>query len=354
MAQQSVARKLEKEKHPESENKSRRKLQIVLPWIGGIAFTFFIALLGVGLSQLWGFDRVGPLASAIIIAIVCRQIWEYPEQIRPGIEFSAKKLLRFAIILYGLKLNINVIFNQGMPLLIRGIGTIVFVLVVMMLIAKWLKADFALSLLLAVGTAVCGAAAIAAVSPIVKSKEEDTAIGVGIIALGGTVFALLYTVIRPVLPISDSAYGIWAGVSLHEIAHVALAAAPGGEDALAIALLAKLGRVLLLIPLCFILVYWMNKRDVAKTGKTKVGFPWFLLGFIFMSLLGSYVFGEYIDVPTSVMEGVSSLSTFILTMAMVGLGLNVSFQAIRTKASRPLIAMLIVSVLLTGLSYFTL
>ncbi|MCP3032364.1 putative sulfate exporter family transporter [Halobacillus sp. A1] len=351
MAQQSVAHQLEdsKKQNKSPELKSNSKLA----WIGGIAFTFFIALLGVGLSQLWGFDRVGPMASAIIISIVCRQIWEYPEKIRPGIEFSAKKLLRVAIVLYGLKLNIGVIFNQGMPLLLRDIATIAFVMVVMMVIAKWLKADFVLSLLLGVGTAVCGAAAIAAVSPIVKSKEEDTAIGVGIIALAGTVFALFYTVLRPVLPISDSDYGIWSGISLHEIAHVAMAAAPGGEDALAIALLAKLGRVLLLIPLCFILIYWMNKRN-ADTGKTKVAFPWFLIGFIIMSLFGSYVIGTYISIPSYLMDGIADLSTFILTMAMVGLGLNVSFQAIRTKAARPLVAMLITSILLTVITYFTL
>ncbi|MCA0174541.1 YeiH family protein [Bacillus sp. RAR_GA_16] len=350
---QALNRKIDDSNHSEPDKQPHSKSN-ALPWIGGIAFTFFIALLGVGLAQIWGFNRVGPLASAIIIAIVCRQIWEYPEKIRPGIEFSSKKLLRFAIILYGLKLNIGVIFNQGLPLLIRDIGTIVFVMVIMMMLAKWLKADFNLSLLLAVGTAICGAAAIAAVSPIVKSKEEDTAIGVGIIALAGTVFALLYTVLRPVLPISGAAYGIWSGVSLHEIAHVALAAAPGGEDALAIALLAKLGRVLLLIPVCFILVYWMNKRNTADAGKTKVGFPWFLIGFIIMSLIGSYVIGDYIYIPDRIMDGIANLSTFILTMAMVGLGLNVSFQAIRTKASRPLVAMLITSLLLTGITYLTL
>nr|WP_245628107.1 putative sulfate exporter family transporter [Shouchella shacheensis] len=322
-----------------------------LPWVGGIAFTFFIALLGLGLSEIWEFNRIGPLACAIIIAIVCRQIWDYPEKIRPGIEFSAKKLLRFAIVLYGLQLNINVIFSQGLPLLLVGTGVIVFVMVTMMLVAKWLKADFILSLLLAVGTAVCGAAAIAAVSPIIKSKEEDTAIGVGIIALGGTIFSLLYTVIRPLLPISALDYGVWSGISLHEIAHVALAAAPAGEDALAMALLAKLGRVFLLIPLCFVLMYWMKKRNKSETEKTKVSFPWFLIGFIITSILGSYVIGEYIQVPSYVIDGIVGLSTFILTMAMVGLGLNVSFKAIRARASRPLIAMLITSVLLSVISF---
>ncbi|MGE8078022.1 YeiH family protein [Peribacillus loiseleuriae] len=322
-------------------------------WVSGIAFTFFIALLGFGLSKITGFDRIGPLACSIIIAVMYRQIAGYPEKLRPGIEFSAKKLLRFAIILYGLKLNIDVIFNQGLPLLIRDIGTVVFAIIVMILIAKWLKADASISLLLAVGTGVCGAAAIAAISPIVKAKEEDTAIGVGIIALMGTLFSIIYTLLRPILPMTAVDYGIWSGVSLHEIAHVALAGAPAGEDALAIALLAKLGRVFLLIPLCFIFMYWMKRRSSEKTGlDAKIDFPWFLIGFIIMSLIGSYVLGKYIPVSQMVMEGVSNTTTFILTMAMIGLGLNVSFQALRTKAMRPLVAMTITSLLLSVITYF--
>ncbi|MGG1397156.1 putative sulfate exporter family transporter [Bacillus salipaludis] len=326
----------------------------LVQFIGGIGFTFFIALLGLGLSKINGFDRVGPLACSIIIAVVVRQIWDYPEKIRSGIEFSSKKLLRFAIILYGLKLNIAVIFNQGMPLLIRDVVTIIFSIGLTMLIAKWIKADFSLSLLLAVGTGVCGAAAIAAVSPIVKTKEEDTAMGVGIIALTGTVFALLYTVLRPFLPLTNIHYGIWSGVSLHEIAHVALAAAPAGEDGLAIALLAKLGRVFLLVPLCFILMYWMNKKSAKHVNKTKIDFPWFLIGFIAMSLFGSYIIGHSIKIPPSVLVNIGNISTYILTMAMVGLGLNVSFQAMRTKALRPFIAMVITSILLSALTFLSL
>ncbi|SDI01874.1 YeiH family protein [Alteribacillus bidgolensis] len=337
--------------HEPSGRTDNKKSYRFLQWSGGIAFTFFIALLGVGLSNITGFDRVGPLACAILIAIVCRQIWEYPEKIRKGIEFSSKKLLRYAIVLYGLQLNIAVIFSQGLPLLVRGAGTIIFAVLAMVFIAKWLKADFNLSLLLGVGTGVCGAAAIAAVSPIIKSKEEDTAIGVGIIALTGTIFALLYTVLQPILPLTEEEYGIWSGISLHEIAHVALAAAPAGEDALAIALLAKLGRVFLLIPLCFILMYWMKKQNKSESGQAKMDFPWFLIGFIVMSLVGSYVIGPYLQIPTYVIDGVSDLSTFILTMAMVGLGLNVNFKALRTKALLPFIAMTIVSILLALLTF---
>src|SRR5690625_3795833 len=76
-------------------------------WVAGIAFTFFIALLGFLLAMVPGFDHVGQLACAIIIAVVYRQIFGYPEALRVGITFSSKKLLRLAIILYGLKLNID-------------------------------------------------------------------------------------------------------------------------------------------------------------------------------------------------------------------------------------------------------
>ncbi|WP_164670818.1 YeiH family protein [Virgibacillus doumboii] len=322
-------------------------------WIVGVAFTFFIALLGYLLAMVPGFDHVGQLACAIIIAIIYRQFFGYPEAIRAGIGFSSKRLLRTAIILYGLKLNIDVILNDGLGLLARDAGVILFAILLTVWLAKVFKANKTISLLLGVGTGVCGAAAIAAVAPIVKSKDEDTAIGVGIIALVGTVFAIGYTILRPFLPMTSVEYGTWAGSSLHEVAHVALAAAPGGENALAIALLAKLGRVFLLIPLCFILIYIMKRRNKnSEQVETKIEFPWFLIGFIILSLLGSYVFGHSIPVSDGVMNAVFGITNWLLTAAMVGLGLNVSLRDLRTKAMKPLMAMGITSVCLSVIVYF--
>lgn len=319
----------------------------------GIGFTFIIALIGYFLAMIPGINRIGPLASAIILAIIYRQIFGYPEFFRTGIQFSSKYLLRFAIILYGLKLNVDVILQDGLGLLAMGAVSIIFSILVIMFIAKRLKANSQLALLLGVGTGVCGAAAIAAVSPIIKAKEEDTAIGVGIIALVGTVFSIIYTVLQPFLPISAIQYGVWSGVSLHELAHVALAAEPAGTDALAIALLAKLGRVFLLVPLCFILIFWIKHRKSGdEDAKTKVTYPWFLLGFIAMSLFGSYVLGKSIPVSNGFMQFTNIATTFILTSAMVGLGLNVALNDLRTKALRPLIAMVATSVLLSILMFW--
>lgn len=332
----------------QQENKPSPKVV----WVAGVIFTFFIALLGYLLALVPGFDRVGQLACAIIIAVIYRQIFGYPEVIRPGIAFSSKRLLRVAIILYGLKLNINTVLSDGLGLLLRDAGVIVFAIFVTIWLAKVFKADKTISLLLGVGTGVCGAAAIAAVAPIIKSKDEDTAIGVGIIALMGTVFAITYTILRPILPLDAVQYGIWSGTSLHEIAHVALAAAPGGEDALAIGLLAKLGRVFFLVPLCFIFIYMMKRKNKdSKDTDAKIEFPWFLVGFIFFSILGSYVLGQSIPVTDAFMNSVFTLTTWLLTAAMVGLGLNVSLKDLRSKAMRPLAAMTVTSIALSVIVY---
>jgi len=84
----------------------------------------------------------------------------------------------------------------------------------------------------------------------------------------------------------------------------------------------------------------------------KLDFPWFLIGFIIMSILGSYVFGQSIPVSDAVLNNISSVTTWIITAAMVGLGLNVSLAEVRKKALKPLIAMVITSILLSVITYF--
>lgn len=337
--------------HQEPHKKQRPKLKRkAISLAGGIAFTFIIALMGYGVSFIPGLSILGQLAWSILIAAVFRQVWGYPEAFRSGIQFTAKKLLRLAIILYGLKLNIAIVFSQGLGLLLRDVVTVVFAILVTMLLAKWLKADGSLSLLLGIGTGVCGAAAIAAVSPILKAKDEDTALGAGIIAFIGTVFAVGYTLLQPFLPLTDAQYGIWSGISLHELAHVALAAAPAGEDALALSLLAKLGRVFLLIPLSLIFMYWMRRTGRVEKG-SKLEFPWFLLGFIALSLLGSAEWSGQPILADGLKSWIAKSASFILAMAMVGLGLNIHLKALR-KAWRPLLAMTITSVLLAVLTFW--
>ncbi|WP_239615763.1 YeiH family protein [Cohnella mopanensis] len=330
----------------------------------GILFTIALAAAGWGLSLLPGLDRLGPLACTLLLAAAYRHRFGYPMTLGVGIRFSSGTLLRLAIVLFGLKLNVAELLQQGLPLLARSGGTVAFSLVTVLALGHWLRADRKLTLLLAIGTAICGAAAIAAVSPLLKSKEEDTAISAGLIALIGTVFAAAYTLIQPWLPMDAAAYGVWSGLTLHEIAHVAMAAAPAGQDALADGLLAKLCRVALLVPLCLGIVGFSKLNARRKTnasqgsdeadGNAPFPFPWFLLGFVAMSLFGSYVLPDVLSDSSALLDDVSLFTTLLLGMAMAGLGLNVNLRDFRTRALRPFIAMLIASLLLAGLTYASL
>ncbi|OYD09179.1 YeiH family protein [Paludifilum halophilum] len=321
-----------------------RRLRRTLSFAGGILFTMVVAGAGYLLSMLPVVNRLGTMIPAILLAVVYRHWSGYPERIREGIQFSSQKILRLAIILFGFQLNMEQILGEGFTLLWKDAVSILLALMAVLVLARLMGADRDLSFLLGVGTGVCGAAAIAAVSPIIGSKEEDTATGVGIIALAGTVFTLLYTLLRPFLPFSASQYGIWSGLSLHEMAHVAAAAAPAGTDALAVSLLTKLGRVFLLIPLCLVLIFWIKRKRGGDRGG-KVPFPWFLAGFV-----GTCLIGSYLPVPQEVTEGLSALGSFLLASAMVGLGLNIHFRSLKQKALKPLIAMLIASVFLSLVS----
>ncbi|MDS3986452.1 YeiH family protein [Staphylococcus capitis] len=315
-------------------------------FIYGLLFTFIIAVISLLGSKLPFLDKIGALTIAILIAILYRHFKGYPEAYRSGIAFSSKRLLKLAIILYGLKLNIYDVIGKGSDLLLIDIGVILFSIGLMLLLNKYIKGDKNLILLLGIGTGVCGAAAIAAVSPILKSREKDSAISIGIVALIGTIFSLAYTVIYSVFTISPEVFGVWSGTSLHEIAHVILASGFSGQEALSMGLLGKLGRVFLLIPLSIILILIMRKKSHSETEKKRIDVPYFLLGFVMMAL-----FHTYVSLPHMVMQIIDNITTICLLMAMVALGLNVSFKDLKDRAFKPLIVIIIVSICLSTVTF---
>lgn len=314
--------------------------------IKGILFTIVIAIIAFFLSKLPFLNYLGPLAIAIIIAVIIRNSLPYPQQWKSGLDFSSKKILRFAIILYGIRLNIAMIVNEGLPLIVKSAGVIVGAFLLTIIIGKLLGVEEKLMMLLAFGTGICGAAAIAAVSPILKAKEEDTAMAVGMIALMGTIFSLLYPTVGQLLHLTPEAYGYWSGFSLHEIAHAALAGAAFGDASLTPALLAKLSRVVLLFPVTLLLVGFLK---IKKGGaEQKASFPYFLLGFLAVSALGTWgtVQGW---LSQNVQNMIAGTGTFFLVVAMAALGMSVDFKELKSRALKPLIMLTIVSAILSSL-----
>jgi uncharacterized integral membrane protein (TIGR00698 family) len=314
-------------------------------YLQGICLTAVLAFVARGLSALPYISIMGAMVISILLGITWRGLMGKTQEANIGISFSSKVLLRIGIILIGLRLNLSDIAAVGWKVLLINTFLITFTLVVITQLGKWFKVDQHLSVLTAVGTAVCGAAAIVAVAPLIRSKKEHTAIAVATIAIMGTIGTIIYTMLYPILPIDSYFYGVWAGSTLHELAHVLAAAQVGGEESSEIGIIVKLGRVAMLIPIALILgyLYGNEGKNENKTGKwKKLPIPWFIVGFLVMSLINTLGL-----VSEGMIQSTLLVSVFLLSMAMAGLGLSVDIKSMKKFGGKTLLICLIGSVALS-------
>lgn len=327
---------------------SSEKQQRTLVFMKGIGITLLIAIAAKFLAGFPFLSIMGQLVIAIIIGMVWRSLFGLREELHPGVSFSSKKLLRVGIILLGMRLNLADIYHAGSSVFIIAIINIVFALFVVYGLTRLFGVEKRLGILTACGTAICGAAAVVAIAPQIKAKEEETAVGAATVALLGTIFTLVYTGLYSVLNLSEKGYGVFAGGTLHEIAHVIAAAAVGGDAAVDLAVIVKLTRVALLVPVALI-IGWLAQRQNKEKGEGKLSLsiiPWFILGFIAMS--GFNTLGI---VSEEVASGIVTIAYLLIAMAMAGLGLGVEIRTFRKLGMKAFVAGFIGSVLLSVVGY---
>ena len=303
----------------------------------GVALTIVLAVLAGRLAEAPFFSVMG----AMVLSIVCGAIWksamDVPKDAGIGIAFSSKFLLRAGIILMGIRLDFKQILDAGLPVIAIDMIVIAFTLSVMIGLGNVWKVDKHLSVLIAVGTAVCGAAAIVAVAPLVGAKKENTAVSISCIALLGTIGAIAYILLYPYLGIDPYLYGVFAGSTLHELAHVIAAGVPGGDVGSETAIVVKLGRVALLIPVALLLGYlYRDKAPLPETGNKKwknMPVPWFIFGFLAMSLINTTGL-----LPESAVRFLIAASVFLMSAAMAGLGLSIQLADFK-KVDKKVIAL---------------
>ena len=318
----------------------------------GIGITLIIALVARYLAMLPFLSIMGQLVLAILLGMLYRAFFPIPENAAGGISFSSKKLLRFGIILLGVRLNLADVIEAGPKVLAIAIINIIFAIVVIYLLTKWFKVDQKLGILTACGTAICGAAAVVAISPQLKASDEDTAISAATVAILGTIFTLLYTLLYPVLGLTASGYGIFSGATLHEIAHVIAAADPGGQSAVDLAVIVKLSRVAMLVPIAIFIGMWSARKERIEHGNNtkmsirEIPIPWFIVGFLVMSGVNTLNI-----IPPAMVSSIITISYLLIGMAMAGLGLGVQFSTFRKKGLPSFIAGGIGSILLSMLGF---
>ncbi|BBD38375.1 membrane protein [Aminobacter sp. Y103A] len=300
----------------------------------GLLLAAGIAALAFALRHLPGLGSFSPMIIAIVLGIAFHNLAGTPDQAKPGVAFSMRKVLRFAIILLGLQLTASQVAEVG----ITGVAIIAATLVATFTFTVWLGrligVEQKLAELIAAGTSICGASAVIATNTVTKASDEDVAYAVACVTVFGSIAMFGYPLLPGLLQLGPHAYGLWAGASIHEIAQVVAAAFQDGQQAGEFGTVAKLTRVLMLAPVVITLSLAARQRarsSRATQGGTTAPMPWFVLGFIAMVGVNSLV-----DIPAVAKTWIVALTTFLLTMALAAMGLETDIRKLRAKGLRPL------------------
>jgi uncharacterized integral membrane protein (TIGR00698 family) len=316
--------------------------------IPGVVMVFLIAYISHSVGK--DIPLVGTTVTAIIIGILIRNFIGVPVVFNPGIQYSLKSILKIAIILLGTSLNLWSIFVIGSKSILPILAVVLLGILLTFYIGKWMGLSGNIPILIGIGTAICGATAIATVSPIIESKEEETAFAITTIFIFNIIAVIFYPILGTLLEMNNEVFGMWAGTAIHDTSSVVAAGYAYNNEAGGIAAVVKLTRTLFLLPLAIILGVYMSmqmtkgKSQGKKVKLTKI-FPWFLLGFLGMSLLNT--FNLFSD---SVVDMVTFISKFMILMAMASVGLGADFKKIRKIGMKPVFLGLIASVIVAVVS----
>ncbi|MED7788646.1 YeiH family protein [Francisella sp. 19X1-34] len=268
---------------------------------------------------------------------------------KEGIVFSAKKILRFAIIFYGFNLTFQLIASVGLAGLSVSVIMLVSTLIIgIVLGTRVFGLDRDSSILVAAGSAICGAAAVLATEGTLKSEPYKAAMAVGTVVLFGTTAMFIYPILMKaglLGHMSDTQYGIFAGSSIHEVAQVVAAGSGASAHAEEVAVTVKMIRVMMLAPMLIIIGIWLAKSVAKATGKIgtkpekgsiKKIIPWFAIGFIIVAGFNS------LDLlPVTAVSNIRLADQFLLAMAMTALGLETHVSKFIQAGIKPLVLALI-------------
>jgi uncharacterized integral membrane protein (TIGR00698 family) len=294
----------------------------------GVVVSILVAIVALLIGKLTSFSTA---TIAIILGMIIgnkfTMLNEKGSEYLSGIKFAEKDLLMFAIALMGINLNFTMLANLGFKTLFLIITAMTFTIFTGIFLGKLFKLNPKLSLMIGIGNGVCGSSAIAATSGVVKVKNDDIGISIALVNLMGTIGIFLAPFLAHFLGFTDIQGGIFSGNTLQAVGQAVAAGFSISPEAGHYATVVKMGRVLLLAPLVFILIY-LAKKESVKSGDdshndAKVGIPTFILWFIFFSILASFgVLSKEIE------HVISTFSHYVTLVAMSAIGLMIHFGTI--------------------------
>lgn len=312
-----------------------------------------------------GMDWVKALSlSPMVVGIILGMLYanslrnNLPDTWVPGIVFCSKRVLRFGIILYGFRLTFQDVMAVGMTAVVADAVIVVSTILIGVGLGRLLNIDRSIALLTSCGSAICGAAAVLGVDGAIRPKPYKTAVAVATVVIFGTLAMFLYPVMyrAGILGFDDTQMGLYTGSTLHEVAHVVGASNAMSPAISNSAIIVKMIRVMMLVPVLLVLAFMVAKNVAARASesadgesaapKAKISIPWFAI--LFLVVIGFNSLGL---LPAAVVDGINTFDTFLLTMAMAALGAETSIDKFRKAGAKPFVLAAMLWAWLLGAGY---
>ena len=258
-----------------------------------------------------------------------------------------KLLLQGSVIFLGFGMNIGAVFKAGRDGILFTIVTIFGTLALGYFVGKFLKVNEKTSNLISSGTAICGGSAIAAVGPAIDAGTEEMSVSLGTVFVLNSIALILFPMIGHMLNLSQTQFGVWAAIAIHDTSSVVGAAQTYGADALAIATTVKLARALWIAPVALMFAFLYRKNDAER--KAKVAIPWFIFLFLGATLIRTYAPSAILP---SIFDSLVNLAKAGMTVTLFLIGISLSRKTLRAVGPRPLLQGVLLWIVISVVSLF--
>jgi len=324
-----------------SPSPSRRALRRALAVAPGLALALAVAVMATVVGQR--VPLIGCAVPGAVIGVIIAVIAKPGARFTSGLSWASTFVLQCSVVLLGAQLSIGAAARAGLSALPVMAGTLAICLGAAWLYGRLLGVTGDLRTLIGVGTGICGGSAIAAVSPVIEAESADVAYAISTIFVFNIAAVLVFPILGHALGLSQHAFGLFAGTAVNDTSSVVATAATYGTAATSQAVVVKLVRTLMIIPICLALAaLTARKREhpARPDGPASHGpasravklVPWFLIGFVLVAAANS---GGVI--PASTHLPLQHASVFLVSVALSAIGLSTNLTALRSAGGRPLL-----------------
>ena len=278
-----------------------------------------------------------PIALAMGVAFALTLTHPFPKQ---GSR-AAKILLQASVVGLGFGMNLAQVVAAGKTGVLFTIATIFGTLLLGYVAGRILSVHQTPSTLISSGTAICGGSAIAAVAPVINASDDEISVSLATVFILNSIALFIFPMIGTALHMTQTQFGVWAAIAIHDTSSVVGAASKFGVEALRIATPVKLARALWIVPLT------LGTAAAFRRKSTKIVWPWFILLFVIASIMRTYV-----PAPVAMWDAIAEAARAVLKVTLFLIGAGLSRKAVAAVGVRPLVLGVLLWICISVVSLF--